>query len=214
MGSNPCVNQESVINARGGASKALLYDQGRVTPWDAAEQKILEEGIVMFASDPVVTRYTKIANQLERKTARDVAQRHMWMIVQERKSVERWKEDGNFSKKKKGRETVTDPQPVETCDASLYEAIDGPIGKLLQINSKILNDISFSEVLQSFDNARMPDYWLLLEVRENILQIYNNIMSDSSPVSAQMPPLPPKIIEMLNAILVLGNHIPVHRNMN
>lgn len=211
MGSNPCVNQEAAITARGGggcrASKALLYDPGLATRWDAAEQKILEEGLAMFASASDVIRYTSIANQLERKTARDVALRCKWMIVQKRKSALRQNEDGNLSMKNKGKEKVTDPQPVETCDASLFEAIDGLIGKLLQRNSEIFNGKSHSEVMQSFDHVRIPDYILLFQVRENILKIYNNIMSDTSPVSAQLPPLPPKIVEMLNAILLLGSHI-------
>ena len=47
--------------------------------WTYKEQAILQEGLSKYASESNIVRYAKIAQQLQRKTIRDVALRVKWM---------------------------------------------------------------------------------------------------------------------------------------
>ncbi|XP_051117018.1 uncharacterized protein LOC127241838 [Andrographis paniculata] len=51
--------------------------------WTPEEQAIFEETLIIYASEPTVIRYSKIATLLKTKTVRDIAMRCQWMTKKE-----------------------------------------------------------------------------------------------------------------------------------
>ncbi|MBA0713870.1 hypothetical protein Golax_012873 [Gossypium laxum] len=114
----------------------------------------------LYALEPSVTRYAKIAMELQNKTVRDVALRCKWMTKKE--NSKRRKEGLNLARKiKEKRERVylsgnhthfaaqpnlppypTPMIPVDFNDGISYTAIGGVTGELLEQNAQALNRIS------------------------------------------------------------------------
>ncbi|URE40602.1 hypothetical protein MUK42_18128 [Musa troglodytarum] len=49
--------------------------------WSCEELEVLKRGLVIYASEPNIMKYIKIAARLPEKTVRDVAKRCRWMTV-------------------------------------------------------------------------------------------------------------------------------------
>ncbi|XP_073013157.1 uncharacterized protein [Typha latifolia] len=215
-GGNPSNSGDAGAGGNSGPEQALRHNPGLSIEWSAEEQAILEEGLSKYSSEPTLSRYAKIAMQLQDKTVRDVALRCRWITKKE--NGKRRKEDHNLAKKSKDKkERVGDPSakpsahiagqpnvppyplqmlPMDDDDIS-YEAIGGPTGQLLHHNVQIL-----SQVYTNLTNMQIQENIpLLCQTRDNILAILKE-MSDSPEIMKQMPPLPTKINEELaNSIL-------------
>ncbi|KAG4988472.1 hypothetical protein JHK84_031034 [Glycine max] len=197
---------------------AMKHNPGIALDWTLQEQTILEEGLSLFASEPNLTRYAKIAQNLNNKTVRDVALRVRWMNKKE--NCKRRKDD--FPRKSKDKKVlVSDPavrsshftaQPnvspyalamtmMDNDDGISHIAIGGPTGELLEQNAQALNIISTNlAALQFQGNVN-----LFSQTRDNIVKILND-MNDMQEAMKQMPPLPFKINETIfNSILSKTN---------
>ncbi|MBA0616283.1 hypothetical protein Godav_016342 [Gossypium davidsonii] len=82
----------------------LKHNPGISMDWTLEEQAILENGLQKHALEPSVTRYAKIALELQNKTVRDVALRCKWMTKKE--NSKRRKEGLNLARKIKDKRTV------------------------------------------------------------------------------------------------------------
>ncbi|KAK9074422.1 hypothetical protein SSX86_007020 [Deinandra increscens subsp. villosa] len=65
----------------GDSGLGLKHDAGLAVEWSFEEQYKLEEGLSIFADEPSMMRYIKIAATLNDKTVRDVALRCRWMAA-------------------------------------------------------------------------------------------------------------------------------------
>ncbi|KAH7570736.1 hypothetical protein JRO89_XS05G0172900 [Xanthoceras sorbifolium] len=95
-------NSPGLVRAGSSSSSLLLdsipglkHDTGLAVEWSIEEQYKLEEGLVKFATrtviyadEPSIMKYIKIAATLPDKTVRDVALRCRWMTRKRRKSEE------------------------------------------------------------------------------------------------------------------------------
>ncbi|MBA0740532.1 hypothetical protein Gogos_013727 [Gossypium gossypioides] len=79
----------------------LKHNPGISMDWTLEEQTILENGLQKYALEPSVTRYAKIAMELQNKTVRDVALRCKWMTKKE--NSKRRKEGLNLARKIKDK---------------------------------------------------------------------------------------------------------------
>ncbi|KAM7271879.1 hypothetical protein ACFE04_031093 [Oxalis oulophora] len=182
---------------------------GLASDWSLEEQYKLKEGLEMYANEPTIMKYIKIAAYLRDKTVRDVAVRCRWMTSKRRKP-----EEHNMGKKVNNRKDkmvesssnanmasvhnmVAYPLMVHQNECMLFEGINGTTRHLLEQNAR------------DFDQIR--DNLLLYRLQENIELFYrtrNNIaailidMRETPGIMSQMPPLPVSINEDLaNSLL-------------
>ncbi|XWS09379.1 hypothetical protein CRYUN_Cryun40dG0080300 [Craigia yunnanensis] len=203
------------------SGSGMKHNPGISLDWTLEEQAILEDGLKKYASEPSITRYAKIAMQLQNKTVRDVALRCRWMTKKE--NSKRRKEEHNLARKNKDKkERVADPSskpahfaaqpnlspyappmiPMDYDDGIPYRAIGGATGELLQQNAQAFNQISANfSAFQIQENIG-----LLCQTRDNILKIMNNL-NDMPDIMKQMPPIPVKLDHGLaNTILPPSPH--------
>ncbi|OMO90318.1 hypothetical protein CCACVL1_07407 [Corchorus capsularis] len=205
----------------------MKHNPGISVDWTLEEQAILEDGLKTFGSEPNITRYAKIAMQLQNKTVRDVALRCRWMNKKE--NSKRRKEEHNSARKSKDKkERVADPSSnlaqfasrpnispyappmisMDYEDGIPYKAIGGPTGELLEQNVQAFTQISAN--LASFQIQE--NLGLLCQTRDNILRIMKNL-NDMPDIMRQMPPLPVKVNEELaNTILPPPTHHHHHHH--
>uniref|UniRef100_M4C7X8 Myb-like domain-containing protein n=1 Tax=Brassica campestris TaxID=3711 RepID=M4C7X8_BRACM len=94
-------------------SSEMRHHSGSTMYWSSEEQAILEDGLARYSSEPSISRYAKIALELQnKKTIRDVATRCRWMHTKE--NNKRRKEDHNMS----GRAKVDNKEIVDMVVAS------------------------------------------------------------------------------------------------
>ncbi|KAE8658399.1 acetate--CoA ligase ACS [Hibiscus syriacus] len=194
----------------------LKHNPGISMDWTLEEQAILEDGLKTFALDLSITRYAKIAMNLQNKTVRDVALRCRWMNKKE--TSKRRKEEHSYARKSKDKkERVVDPSAksthfagqssisqyptpmisVDYNDGIPLGAIGGVAGELLEQNAQALNQIS--ENLASF--KIQENIGLLYQTRDNLLKLMNE-MNDVPDIMKQMPQLPVKLnLDLANTIL-------------
>ncbi|GMI96056.1 hypothetical protein like AT3G07565 [Hibiscus trionum] len=206
--------------APGTLGLGLKHNPGITVDWTLEEQAILEEGLKQFALDPTVTRYAKIAMQLNDKTVRDVALRCRWMNKKET-SKRRKEEHSHARKGKDKKERVVDPSakpthfagqssitpnpvpmiPMDPNDDGIpFGAIGGVAGELLEQNDQALNQIC--ENLASFQIHE--NIGLLSQTRDNLLKLMDEIndLSEMPDTMKRMLPLPVKLnLNLANAIL-------------
>ncbi|KHG09006.1 Killer toxin KHS [Gossypium arboreum] len=208
----------------------LKHNPGISMDWTLEEQVILENGLQKYALESSVTRYAKIALDLQNKTVRDVALRCKWMTKKE--NSKRRKEGLNLARKIKDKRERVYPSgnhthfaaqpnlppyptpmiPVDFNDGISYTAIGGVTGELLEQNAQALNRISENI-------AALQPWWILTELvsftlfqlqeniglfrqtRENILKIIN-VLNDTPDAMRQMPQLRERIKDkMFNYLL-------------
>ncbi|GAA0150985.1 hypothetical protein LIER_09801 [Lithospermum erythrorhizon] len=212
---------ESIIQNHGynaNSTRSLQYHQGSCVEWTPDEQAILEEGLIKYASEPVINSYAKIALLLENKTIRDVALRCTWMRKKE--NTKKRKEDLGLTGRNKEinvtMENVLDPtvmppyitvsQGFAQCIPRLttnktdvgisYNGVAGPVRHLLQQNAQTFDQISMNIAT----NQLHENIGLLFQSRENIYKILKSL--DDMPAMKQMHPLPIKVDEELaNTVL-------------
>ncbi|XP_022733360.1 uncharacterized protein LOC111287241 isoform X3 [Durio zibethinus] len=204
--------------------------------WTLEEQAILEDGLKKYASEPSITRYAKIAMQLQNKTVRDVALRCRWMTKKE--NSKRRKEEHILVRKiRDKKERIADPPAKPTHFAtrpnpSPYAPPMIPMdyddgipyrGELLEQNAQAFNQISanLSSFQFAFQVLDAPMYlfcaddWyqiqenigLLCQTRDNILKIMNSL-NNMPHIMKQMPALPVRVNdELANTILPPPPHL-------
>ncbi|XP_022733364.1 uncharacterized protein LOC111287241 isoform X7 [Durio zibethinus] len=184
--------------------------------WTLEEQAILEDGLKKYASEPSITRYAKIAMQLQNKTVRDVALRCRWMTKKE--NSKRRKEEHILVRKiRDKKERIADPPAKPTHFAtrpnpSPYAPPMIPMdyddgipyrGELLEQNAQAFNQISAN--LSSFQIQE--NIGLLCQTRDNILKIMNSL-NNMPHIMKQMPALPVRVNdELANTILPPPPHL-------
>ncbi|PPR81222.1 hypothetical protein GOBAR_AA39493 [Gossypium barbadense] len=181
----------------------LKHNPGISMDWTLEEQVILENGLQKYALEPSVTRYAKIALDLQNKTVRDVALRCKWM-------TERVYPSGNHTHF--AAQPNLPPYPTPMIPVDFNDAIGGVTGELLEQNAQALNRISENI-------AALQPWWILTELvsftlfqlqeniglfcqtRENILKIIN-VLNDTPDAMRQMPQLRERIKDkMFNYLL-------------
>ncbi|KAJ1410478.1 hypothetical protein SESBI_21979 [Sesbania bispinosa] len=182
----------------------LRHNPGIYRYWSPAEQTILEEELVKYASETNIIRYAKIAPLLNDKTSREVALRVLWM--KKNANGKRRKDDHNLTRKSKDKKVKgSDPaaessqfaaQPIASPYALAmpmmdndgvisYKAIGGLAGQLLEQNAQALSQIS-----NNLDFGQFQDnISLFCQIRDRVTTIYNDI-NGMSELMKNMPPLP------------------------
>ncbi|XAR53198.1 hypothetical protein NMG60_11021651 [Bertholletia excelsa] len=216
-GNSSIINSNPGITQAGNSSGSLLvdsvpglkHDTGLAVEWSVEEQYKLEEGLVMYANEPSIMRYIKIAATLREKTVRDVALRCRWLTRKRRKQ-----EDHNLGKKVKDRKDKlvdssckTNISSASTSNMAAYsfmvnhrdqnehmpfEVLSGKTRQLLDQNYQVLGQISAN--LSTFKLHNNVD--LFYRTRNNIAAILND-MKETPGIMGQMPPLPVDINEEL-----------------
>ncbi|XP_022761595.1 uncharacterized protein LOC111307725 [Durio zibethinus] len=204
----------------------MRHNPGISLDWTLEEQAVLEDGLKKFLSEPSITRYAKIAMQLQNKTVRDVALRCRWMTKKE--NSKRRKEEHNLARKSKDKKERTadlsakpthfaaqpNPSPyahpmipIDYDDGIPYRVcrfttIGGVTEELLEQNAQAFNQISAN--LAAFQIQE--NIGLLCQTRDNILKIMNEL-NDMPDIMKQMPELPVKMNdELANTILPPSPH--------
>ncbi|XP_073315460.1 uncharacterized protein [Primulina huaijiensis] len=187
----------------------LKHDTGLAVEWGIEEQYKLEEGLQMYANEPKILMYIKIAASLGDKTVRDVALRCRWMASKRRKH-----EDQSLVKKVKDqRDKLIDSSfrnnmsPASSMNAAscsfisnhhnqnnlmFSEALSGTARHLLEENKQAFGQISANlSALKLQENVN-----LFFHTRNNITTILND-MSNMPGIMSRMPPLPVLLNEEL-----------------
>uniref|UniRef100_A0A1D1ZCI4 Recombination protein RecR n=1 Tax=Anthurium amnicola TaxID=1678845 RepID=A0A1D1ZCI4_9ARAE len=216
------INDPAVLIPRGNNARGLhhdpvtelKHDTELAVEWSLEEQWLLDTGLVMYANEPNIMKYIKIAAMLQNKTVRDVALRCRWITKKE--SGKRLKQECYIEKKMKDkkekqvdcslRATVTsnqvpitgacsvimhftDSRNVESCEVPF---IDRVIQCLLEENAELLSHIKVN-----LNTSKLHDnVGLFFCVKNNITSIMNR-MSEMPGIMSQMPPLTVSVNEEL-----------------
>ncbi|XP_008466588.1 uncharacterized protein LOC103503945 isoform X5 [Cucumis melo] len=189
----------------------LKHDAGLAVEWSVEEQFKLEEGLHMFADEPSILRYIKIAATLRDKTVRDVALRCRWMTRKRRKPEE------HIGKKVNNRKDKLVEPSLKMNTPSAPGPSMGAYSHMMQhVNRKELSEISsaaahlleqnaqaFSQITSNLSMYKQlqDNIDLFCRTRNNIIAILND-MRDSPGIMSKMLPLPVSINEDLaNRIL-------------
>ncbi|KAM7266021.1 hypothetical protein ACFE04_003704 [Oxalis oulophora] len=184
--------------------------------WSLDEQYKLKEGLEMYANEPCIMKYIKIAAHFPDKTVRDVALRCRWLTRKRRKHGEHnMGKKVNNNKKDKMVESLL-PTPImpsnmvtyplmvhhmEQNEHMLFQGISGTTRNLLEQNAKdfdqIRDNLSIFKVNASskvfpndFHTFKFQDNVdLFYRTRNNISAILNN-MREMPGIMSQMPPMP------------------------
>ncbi|KAH0889849.1 hypothetical protein HID58_052278 [Brassica napus] len=185
--------------------------------WSSEEQAILEDGLARYSSEPSISRYAKIALELQNnKTIRDVATRCRWMHTKE--NNKRRKEDHKVS----GRARVDNQEVIDMVVASnsathmfasshLLREEDGINSELLKQNEQLLSQISanltnFNQISTNVTSLRLTkNLTLFCKSRDNIRKLLTNLSENAPEQMKHMPPWPEKLRddhdELLDSIL-------------
>ncbi|KAD7116781.1 hypothetical protein E3N88_04049 [Mikania micrantha] len=143
----------------GDSGSGLKHDTGLAVDWSVEEQHKLEEGLSIFADEPSIMRYIKIAATLNDKTVRDVALRCRWMARKRRKQdephiVKRLKDKKDNSLLSSSKPSISSVPKLDVApfaiamndrvqiDGTTFEALSGSIKHLLEQNNQFLGQIS------------------------------------------------------------------------
>ncbi|WOG95105.1 hypothetical protein DCAR_0314407 [Daucus carota subsp. sativus] len=226
-GSNGNGNNSGIPVASGGyynyvfgpTVAALKHDPGLSLNWSPEEIALIHQLSNRYDSESTITKYAKIAQQLNDKTIRDVILYHKKMNESKKENKKRRRDNDTSSRKDKDKkEEVVDPsaksssyltnrsngQPyaqtavsMDSDDGISYKAIGGVTGRLLEQNAQAMDQISAN--FRSFkihDNIN-----LFCQARNNIISIIKDL-NDVPEVMKQMPPLPVKLNEELSSKLL------------
>ncbi|KAI3713941.1 hypothetical protein L1987_72529 [Smallanthus sonchifolius] len=218
MVSSGMVNSGSSGYAKVGSSCAsgvsdsvpgLKHDAGLAVEWSVEEQYKLYEGISIYADEPNIMKYIKIAATLRDKTVRDVALRCRWMMSKRRKQHEL--KLGRKLKDKKDKLVELSSKPIISSHSSMnvapfsvtmnnriqsggipLEALTVSTRHLLERNSQVLGQISANiSALKLQDNVN-----LFSHAKNNITAILNDMRYIPG------PPLPVSLnTDLVNSIL-------------
>ncbi|XP_013635715.1 PREDICTED: uncharacterized protein LOC106341500 [Brassica oleracea var. oleracea] len=170
--------------------------------WSSEEQAILEDALVRYSSEPSpsISRYAKIASELQHKTVRDVVMRCRWTNKKRRKL-----EDHNGL----GGANVDNKESIDMAVASnsaphLLREEDGIIIELLKQNELFLNQIHANLTSSSMLKENLT---LFYKTRQNIKNLLKNLQ-ENAPEPMKRMPWPEKLSddhdELLDSILDLS----------
>ncbi|KAL0711245.1 hypothetical protein Bca4012_018223 [Brassica carinata] len=204
-------------------SSEMRYHSGSAMYWSSEEQAILEDGLVRYSSEPSISRYAKIAIELQNtKTIRDVAMRCRWMHNKENKK--RRKEDHMVS----GRARVDNKEIIDMVVASnsathmfasshLLREENGITCELLKQNEQLLSQISanltnLNQISTNLTSLRLTENLKLFnKSRDNIRKLLTNLSENALEQMKHMPPWPEKLRDdqdqLLDSILP-PSHLP------
>ncbi|XP_022938693.1 uncharacterized protein LOC111444848 isoform X2 [Cucurbita moschata] len=217
-------NNHPVISQATNSSGSLLLDTvpglkndaGLAVEWSVEEQFKLEEGLVMFADEPSILRYIKIAATLRDKTVRDVALRCRWMTRKRRKPEEHIGKKA-INRKDKLMEpslkinTPSAPGPSMAAYSHMMqhhmngkERAPSEVSEISSAAAHLLeqNAQAFSQITANLSVYKLQDNIdLFCRTRNNIIAILNE-MRETPGILSKMLPLPVSINEDLaNRIL-------------
>ncbi|XP_074370045.1 uncharacterized protein LOC141711486 isoform X1 [Apium graveolens] len=205
---------------------ALNYDSGISLNWPPEEDCLMQNLLVKYASESSVTKYAKVAQQLNDKRARDVSLRITWLKENKKENRKRRKDDDYFSRKikeKKEKVNVVDASAKASShltnqssgllyaqttvytdsDVILYEATDGANAQLLKRNAQLLkqNAHAMDQISANFRAFKIHDNInLFCQARNNIKTVLND--QNQLEFMKRMPPFPEKLNEdLLNNLL-------------
>ncbi|XP_071693551.1 uncharacterized protein [Rutidosis leptorrhynchoides] len=169
------------------AGPRLKHDAGLAVEWSSEEQYKLEEGLSIYADQPSIMRYIKIASTLRDKTVRDVALRCRWMTSKRRKLDELKLGRKLRDNKDKLLETLSKPSlsSISTSNVapfsvtmnnnrihsgvSPFDALSVSTRRLLEQNNRVFGQISANiSALKLQDNVDLFNH-----ARNNITSILN-----------------------------------------
>ncbi|XP_071707194.1 uncharacterized protein [Rutidosis leptorrhynchoides] len=166
----------------------LKHDAGLAVEWSLEEQHKLDDGLSIFADEPSMMRYIKIAATLRDKTVRDVALRCRWMAGKRRKQDEPYMgkklKDKKVNLMESSSKTSVSSVPTLAVapfsvtmnnrvqiDGITFEALSGSIRHLIEQNNQILNQISANIASMKLqDNINLFNH-----TKNNISAILNNM---------------------------------------
>ncbi|KAG2326209.1 hypothetical protein Bca52824_008937 [Brassica carinata] len=181
-------------------SSEMKHLSGIAMYWSAEEQAILEDALLRYSSSepyPSISRYAKIASELQHKTVRDVAMRCRWI------NKKRRKEDHNGW----GRASVGDNKEIDMVVASnsaphLLTEEDRIIIEHLKQNELFLNQIYANLASPSKLEENLT---LFYKTRENIKDLLKNL-HENAPEPMKRMPWPEKLSvdhdELLDSIIL------------
>ncbi|KAF5754216.1 hypothetical protein HanXRQr2_Chr17g0788741 [Helianthus annuus] len=188
----------------------LKHDAGLAVEWSVEEQLKLEEGMSIYADEPNIMKYIKIAATLRDKTVRDVALRCRWMMSKRRKHDEL--KLGRKLKDKKDKLVELSSKPTISSNSSMnvvapfsvtmnnriqgggipLNALSISTRRLLEQNSQVLSRISANiSALKLQDNVNLFNH-----AKNNLSAILNDMRYIPG------PPLPVSLnTDLVNTIL-------------
>ncbi|KAJ3682313.1 hypothetical protein LUZ60_014886 [Juncus effusus] len=149
-------------------SRRLVHGPAWTIEWSMNEQAILKHGLDEFATDPVITKYAKIAARLRGKTVRDVAMRCQWM--KKREQDRRPKNDGLHRRK-----SMKD-RKLNFSQERLASSSSGAQNQNLQLIQNAQNNTQ-NLMQNSNQKEQIPiEVWCLIEENNRVLnQIAQNL---------------------------------------
>ncbi|KAJ4866326.1 hypothetical protein Rs2_10195 [Raphanus sativus] len=179
-------------------SSEMRHHLGSTMYWSSEEQAILEHGLVRYSAEPSISRYAKIALELQNnKTIRDIAMRCRWMHTKE--NNKRRKEDHTVS----GRARVDNQEVIDMvvarnsaahlfASSHLLREVDGITSELLKQNEQLLSRISAN--LTNLTSLKLTENLTLFnESRKNIRKLLINLSENAPEQMKHMPPWPEKL---------------------
>ncbi|CAN7103265.1 unnamed protein product [Brassica rapa subsp. narinosa] len=190
-------------------SSGMNHLSGTATNWSSEEQAILEDALLRYSSEPSssISRYAKIASELQHKTVRDVALRCRWINESIDKVVASnsaphllREEDGkcfSLSQDLKQRDLILN-------NKDLFHDNAGVIIELLKQNELFLNQIHTNLTSSSMLKENLK---LFCKTRQNIKNLLKNLQ-ENAPEPMKRMPWPEKLSddhdELLDSILDLS----------
>ncbi|KAI7724706.1 hypothetical protein M8C21_004583, partial [Ambrosia artemisiifolia] len=187
----------------------LKHDASLAVEWSVQEQLKLEKGLSIYADEPNIMKYIKIAATLRDKTVRDVALRCRWMMSKRRKQDEL---KGRKLKDNKDKLVELSSKPIISSNSTMnavapfsvtmnnriqsggipLEALNVSTRRLLEQNSQVLGQISANiSALKLQDNVNLFNH-----AKNNLTAILNDMRYIPG------PPLPVSLnTDLVNTIL-------------
>lgn len=191
--------------------------------WSPDEVETLNRGLINFASEESIQKYTKIAAMLPRKTIRDVALRCQWMINKENGKRRKTEEYYAAKKMKDEKEKLMGfpsanapmaPNLLTMHHMSIHDRLPSEEMKsLLEKNEKCLRQIA-----RNLEGGMMQDNISLFHyMRNNIATVENRItilsrgMNQHPGSLRRVPPIPITVNdELLSSLIPLDQHVNIN----
>ncbi|XP_071693550.1 uncharacterized protein [Rutidosis leptorrhynchoides] len=168
------------------AGPRLKHDAGLAVEWSSEEQYKLEEGLSIYADQPSIMRYIKIASTLRDKTVRDVALRCRWMTDKLLETLSK-PSLSSISTSNVAPFSVTMNNNRIHSGVSPFDALSVSTRRLLEQNNRVFGQISANiSALKLQDNVDLFNH-----ARNNITSILNDMRYMPG------PPLPVSLNESL-----------------
>ncbi|GAB2285037.1 hypothetical protein Dimus_019493 [Dionaea muscipula] len=182
-------------------------DNAAAVEWSAAEQQMLQEGLVKYADEPNIVKYIKIAANLRDKTVREVALRCQWMMQQGNRR--RQEEFHHVRKPTCRKDKLAESQSTSNLPPAIHDAAgysypafqtgknEGACGALSATATQLLDQNS--RVLEQIDANlscnKLQDNVNLFECSRKYIEEIKTILKKMPGGGSQLPELPPLLGE-------------------